>query len=208
SVRDVAAVARPNGTDGRMMLVAYVSARDGASRELIDELKALMRSAPPPMRPARFYLAPSIPRLPNSKLDIRALVALDEAHVQSKQGEAEPAPIAGDHIAETVARVWEHVLLVPIRAAEDDFFDSGGDSLIAITFVIELERALGLEISLTLINEAPRFDQLCQALRERRAPGSTPLVTLKAGDGLPPVFFIHGVGGNVVTILPATRRVA
>ena len=73
--------------------------------------------------------------------------------------------------------------------------------------MIELERALGIEISLTLINETPRFDQLCQALSERRSPGPTPLVTLKAGDGLPPLFFIHGVGGNLVEILPAARRV-
>ena len=210
-VRDVAAVARPSSADGTMTLVAYVSARDNAPSGLIDELKALLRSVPPPMRPARFYLAPSIPRLPSSKLDIRALVALDEAHVQSERAEAideaELASIAGDHFSQMVARVWQQVLLVPVRAAEDDFFDSGGDSLKAITFVIELERALGFEISLTLINEAPRFDQLCQALRERRAPGSTPLVTLKPGDGLPPVFFIHGVGGNVVEILPAARRV-
>ena len=210
-VRDVAAVARPSSVDGKMKLVAYVSARDGAPGGLIDELKALLRSAPPPMRPARFYLAPSIPRLPSSKLDIRALAALDEAHVQSERAEAldetELAPIAGDQISQTVTRVWQQVLSVPVRAAEDDFFDSGGDSLKAITFVIELERALGLEISLTLINEAPRFDQLCQALSERRAPGSTLLVTLKAGDGLPPVFFIHGVGGNVVEMLPAARRV-
>src|SRR5262249_45213411 len=84
--------------------------------------------------------------------------------------------------------------------------DSGGDSLKAITFVLELERALGLEIPLTLINEAPRFQQLCQALRERHAPASTPLVTLKAGNGLPPVFFVHGIGGNVVQILPSARR--
>jgi pimeloyl-ACP methyl ester carboxylesterase len=45
------------------------------------------------------------------------------------------------------------------------------------------------------------------ALRERRAPGSTPLITLKEGDGLPPIFFIHGVGGNLVEILPTARRV-
>ncbi len=209
-VRDVAAVARPTGADGTMMLVAYVSARDEAPGGLIDELKALMRSAPPPMRPARFYLAPSIPRLPSSKLDIRALASLDESHVQRERAEAndagELAPVAGDRISQTVARVWQQVLLVPVRAVEDDFFDSGGDSLKAITFVMELERALGIEISLTLINETPRFDQLCQALSERRAPGSTPLVTLKAGDGLPPLFFIHGVGGNVVEILPAARR--
>jgi len=209
-VRDVAAVARPSRADDTTTVVAYVSARDEAPPGLIDELKALLRSAPPPMRPARYYLAPSIPRLPSSKLDIRALVALDEAQVQNEReesiDEAERASIAGDHISQTVARVWQQVLLVSVRAAEDDFFDSGGDSLKAITFVIELERALGLEISLTLINEAPRFDQLCQALRERRAPGSTPLVTLKAGDGLPPVFFIHGIGGNVVNLLPAARR--
>ena len=72
--------------------------------------------------------------------------------------------------------------------------------------MLELERVLGCEISLTLINEAPRFDQLCRALRERRAPSSTPLVTLKAGGALPPLFFIHGVGGNLVEILPAARR--
>jgi acyl-coenzyme A synthetase/AMP-(fatty) acid ligase/thioesterase domain-containing protein/acyl carrier protein len=211
-VLDVAAVARPTSADGTMILVAYVSARDEAPGGLIDELKTLLRSAPPPMRPSRFYLVPSIPRLPSSKLDVRALVALDEAHVQRERADAIDAaglaPIAGDRISQTVARVWQQVLLAPVRAAEDDFFDSGGDSLKVITFVIELERALGLEISLTLVNEAPRFDQLCQALRERRAPGSTPLVTLKAGGGLPPLFFIHGVGGNVVEILPAARRVS
>jgi len=211
-VRDVAAVARPSAADGTITLVAYVSARDGAPADLIGELKALMRSAPPQMRPARFHLVPSIPRLPSSKLDVRALGVLDDVHVQRERAESIDAagfvPITADHISQTVARVWQHVLLVPVRAAEDDFFDSGGDSLNAITFVIELERALGLEIPLTLINEAPKFGELCEALREQRAPGSTPLVNLKSGDGRPPVFFIHGIGGNVVEMLPAARRMA
>jgi amino acid adenylation domain-containing protein len=212
-VRDVAVMARPSSADGELTLVAYVSARDGAPSALIDELKALMRSAASSMRPARFYREPSIPRLPNSKLNIRALAALDEAHVQrergsSTEGVTSPAIDGDDPVAHTVARLWHNVLLAPVRSAGDDFFDSGGDSLKAIAFVLELERALGIEISLTLINEAPRFDQLCQALRERRAPSSTPLVTLKSGDRLPPVFFIHGVGGNLVEILPAARRVA
>jgi thioesterase domain-containing protein/acyl carrier protein len=211
-VRDVAAIARPSGADGTSTLVAYVSARDGAPATLIDELKAMMRSAAAPMRPARFYLEPSIPRLPNSKLDVRALAALDHACVQRERAasteEAACAAIAaGDRVSQTVARVWRDVLSIAVRAEDDDFFDCGGDSLKAVAFVVELERALGIEIALTLINEAPRFDQLCRALRERRAPGSTPLVTLKAGNGLPPVFFVHGVGGNLVEILPAARRV-
>src|SRR5262245_59022677 len=109
-VQDVAAVARPSSADDTTTVVAYVSAREGAPTGLIDELKALMRSAPPPMRPARFYLAPSIPRLPSSKLDIRALVALDQAQIENEQEESidetAPASIAGDQISRTVARVW------------------------------------------------------------------------------------------------------
>jgi acyl-coenzyme A synthetase/AMP-(fatty) acid ligase/thioesterase domain-containing protein/acyl carrier protein len=215
-VQDVGVVARPNWADGTFTLVAYVSAREGASPGLIGELKAFLRSAPPPMRPARFYLVPSIPRLPSSKLNIRALAALDEASVQRERAQSERsesmkeaglAPMGNDPISRTVARLWQKVLFVPVRAGEDDFFDTGGDSLKAMTFAIELERALGFEVSLTLIHESPGFDQLCQALRERRAPGSVPLVTLKAGDGRPPVFFIHGVGGSVVPMLPASRRV-
>src|SRR5439155_19411617 len=71
SVRDVAVVGRPSGADATLTLVAYVSAREGAASGLIGELKALMRSAPAALRPARFSLVPSIPRLPSSKLDVR-----------------------------------------------------------------------------------------------------------------------------------------
>jgi hypothetical protein len=37
-------------------LVAYVCARQGAPAGLLDDLKEFMRSAPPRMRPRRFYL--------------------------------------------------------------------------------------------------------------------------------------------------------
>ena len=68
-VRDVGALVRTGSADGAVTLVAYVSARDGAPAGLLDDLKTLMRSAPPPMRPARLYLVHKIPRLPSSKLD-------------------------------------------------------------------------------------------------------------------------------------------
>jgi thioesterase domain-containing protein len=73
---------------------------------------------------------------------------------------------------------------------------------------MELERALGLELPPTLIYEVPRFDRFCEVLRERRVPRYGPLVPLKAGAGAPPVFFIHGLGGSLVDILPTAQRVA
>jgi len=101
-----------------------------------------------------------------------------------------------------VAQVWQKVLHMPVGGPEDDFFEVGGDSLKAITFMLDLERALGLELSLTLIIEAPKFARFCEALREHRTTRYVPLVPLKAGEGLPPVFFIHGVGGNVAGLFP------
>jgi non-ribosomal peptide synthetase component F/thioesterase domain-containing protein/acyl carrier protein len=212
-VRDVGALARPaNKTiaDGEVNLVAYISPRDGAPPGLLDDLKELMRTAPPPMRPERLYLVDKIPRLPSSKLDLRALLAGDELNVQNERANAVEAvgadPPGGDRIARTVAQVWQKVLQTPARGLEDDFFEAGGDSLKAITFMIDLEQALGLELSLTLITETPKVGRLCDALREHRTTRYVPLVPLKPGNGLPPVFIIHGLGGNVLGLFPMTRR--
>jgi acyl-coenzyme A synthetase/AMP-(fatty) acid ligase/thioesterase domain-containing protein/acyl carrier protein len=213
-VRDVAALARPviktNGADGEVNLVAYVTLRDGSPAGMLDDLKELMRSAPPPMRPGRIYLTHKIPRLPSSKLDLCALTALDGVNIQDERAnvaaEAGIASSGGDCIAETVARIWQEVLQVPVNGPEDDFFDVGGDSLKAIKLILDLERALGLELSLTLITEAPQFARLCEALKEHRITRYVPLVVLKPGDGSPPVFIVHGLGGNVAGLLPMTRR--
>ena len=162
------------------------------------------------MRPGRIYLTHKIPRLPSSKPDVRALMALDEVNVQNERANvdaaAEAGPAGGDCIAQTVARVWQEVLQMPVAGPEDDFFDVGGDSLKAIRFILDLERALGLELSLTLITEAPKFARLCEALKEHRTTHYVPLVMLKPGDGSPPVFIIHGLGGNVAGLFPMTRR--
>ena len=210
-VRDVAALARPaTETKAQVNLVAYVSLRDEAPAGTVDELKELMRSAHPSMRPARLYLTPKIPRLPSSKLDLRSLMAMDSVNVQNERANvaaaAEAGPVGGDRIAQTVARVWREVLQIPVAGPDDDFFDAGGDSLKAIGFILDLERALGLELSLTLITEAPKFAKLCEALREHRTTRYVPLVVLKPGDGTPPVFIVHGLAGNVAGLFPMARR--
>ncbi|HUI79246.1 MAG TPA: AMP-binding protein [Bryobacteraceae bacterium] len=213
-VRDAGALARPpiktSGADREVTLVAYVSARDGAHAGLLDDLKKMICSAPPPMRPRRLYLVNKVPRLPSTKLDLGALIALDEVNIQRERANvataAEPGPMDEDYIARIVAQVWQVVLQTPVSGPEDDFFYAGGDSLKAITFMIDLERALGLELSLTLIMESPKFAELCEALREHRTRRYVPLVPLKRGDGLPPVFIIPGLGGNVAGLFPMTRR--
>ncbi|WP_293900558.1 non-ribosomal peptide synthetase [Phenylobacterium sp.] len=207
-VRDVGVLARTGGGGGPT-LVAYVSAGDGANAGLLDDLRRVMGRAPAPMRPGRFYRVPEIPRLPSSKLDARALLALDEATVRAERARAAHAePDPGDHIQRAVAQAWQAVLQAPVGDPQDDFFDVGGDSLSAIALMIELEEALGFELPLTLIHEASRFVDLCEALRQRRPDRYVPLVALKPGEGAPPVFIVHGLGGSVAGLFQIARQMA
>jgi thioesterase domain-containing protein/acyl carrier protein len=188
-----------------LTLVAYVSARAEALDDLKDDFRGVIREMPPPLRPARVYRIDKIPRLPSSKLDLCALMALDEINVQSERAHV-AAGAGADCIARTVAKIWQEVLQAPLGGPEDDFFDAGGDSLKALRFMLGLERALGLDLSLTLITEAPKFAGLCEALRERRASRYVPLVQLKPGTAVPPVFIVHHLAGNVAGYFPMTRR--
>jgi len=60
----------------------------------------------------------------------------------------QPKPVRadGDCIARTVAQAWQKVLHTPVGGPEDDFFEVAAIPLKAITFMLRLERALGLEL--------------------------------------------------------------
>jgi amino acid adenylation domain-containing protein len=210
SVRDVGVVVRTDG--GLARLVAYVQPDQSESDQFLHELGVMMRrAAPPHMRPWRYYVAPVIPRLPNSKLDTRGLLAMDLAKSRA-EGDVRLADsgtswIGTDTIEIAVARVWRDILGLRLTCAEDDFFDLGGDSLRAITMTFELEKALGREFPTNLISQAPTFAAFCSRLRENAPAAYCPLVVLKPGQGTP-LFFIHGVGGGVMELFNICRRMS
>lgn len=212
SVRDVGVVVRSDRQSGLARLVAYVQPDETASDQLIHELGLMMcRAATTHMRPWRYYLASVIPRLPNSKLDTRGLMALDveksRAEEDAKPADAATNWIETDAIEIAVARVWRDTLGLHLTCPEDDFFDLGGDSLRAITMTFELEKDLRRELPTNLITQAPTFAAFCATLRENAPIAYCPLVVLKPGQGTP-LFFFHGVGGGVMELFSISRRMS
>lgn len=209
AVRDAGVLARTR-PEGDVTLVAYVSACDagpGPAPPLLDELRGLMQKLPAAMRPAHLYRVPEIPRLPGSKLDVgalTALAALDEARARQAHAPC-GGPPGQDRIARTVAKVWQDVLRVAPAGPQEDFFAAGGDSLQAMRLIAALERQLRRELSLALLGVAPTFGGLCEALRVGPADAGGALVLLKPGDGAPPLYFVHGIGGQVAELLLAAR---
>jgi acyl-CoA synthetase (AMP-forming)/AMP-acid ligase II/acyl carrier protein len=110
--------------------------------------------------PRRLLILDALPRLGGGKVDKRALRARAE-------GRAAPAAAAGPATpaGRVTARIWARTLRAEPPGPETDFFDAGGDSLAVQSFVLELERALGVALPANLIYENPRFAELEQALQ-------------------------------------------
>lgn len=87
-----------------------------------------------------------------------------------------------------------------LSSPEDNFFDLGGDSLLAAGFFARVELEFGVTLSLDVLLERPTVRQLAELLA-----GDAPqhvrrsVVTIQSGSGSrPPLFCLPGIGGNVL----------
>ena len=192
-------------------MIAYAVTRSEAA-PAIQGLKTYLRDTlPAALQPHRIYFLPALPRLPSAKLDMKALQAIDADHC--REGEpphVETEAVRSDdrEVETTVAAIWRRVLKRETIARDLNFFDIGGDSLAVITLMFEIEQALGVELPVTMIYQAPSIASLSKAIKEHSEAQFSPIVLMKDGDGAPPFFIVHGVGGNVMELFGVGRRIA
>lgn len=94
--------------------------------------------------------------------------------------------------------IWERVLQRSPIGVHDNFFDLGGDSLLAVNLFFEIEQAFGREMPPVMIYQAPTIAALAIELELPSASRLPALVLLKAGNNAPPIFIAHGLGGSVI----------
>ncbi|HEX7242821.1 MAG TPA: amino acid adenylation domain-containing protein, partial [Longimicrobiaceae bacterium] len=163
---------------GERRLVAYVVG--GAEAE---ELRVhLRRSLPEYMVPGAFVGLERLPLTPNGKLDRKALPAPEYGGA----GEAYVAPRT--EVEEVLAGIWAEVLGAERVGVGENFFDLGGHSLLATRVVARAQAALGTEIPLRALFEAPTVAGLAgrveAALREGAGVQAPPIVPVPR-DGSP-----------------------
>jgi acetoacetyl-CoA synthetase len=98
---------------------------------------------------------------------------------------------------EVLTPIWERVLQRQGISSEDNFFDLGGDSLLAVQLFSEIARVCGWELAPVTIYCAPTIAALADILDEPTAPRFPPLLQLKEGAGTP-IFLAHGLGGTAM----------
>ncbi|MCA9739200.1 MAG: hypothetical protein KC645_16350 [Gemmatimonadetes bacterium] len=107
--------------------------------------------------------------------------------------------------AETVLlALWREVLGDPTVGLDDDFFALGGTSLQAAHLFAGIERRLGRTLPLSTLLRSGSVRAL---LRELDQPVShaSPVVRLRSGGTLAPLYVVPGIGGHVVGLAALAR---
>src|SRR6202000_887755 len=97
-------------------------------------------------------------------------------------------------------QIFQRVLGRDAVGLDDDFLDLGGDSILAIELMAEIEQVFGRELPMTTIYDAPSVREWAVLIAEQVRPVSTSLVLLKPGHAAGALFIAHGLGGSVMEL--------
>ena len=185
------AVGEPRGSQ---RLVAHVVPRPGHS-PLPDELRQhLQDRLPRYMVPSVFVLRDALPLTPNGKVDRKALSASDQIAARNAEGFVGPR----DALERQLIRTWVDLLGVERVGIRDNFFALGGNSLLAVRLMGRIEQAWGRSLPLDTLFRAATVEELAGMLRREEGPSDSLLVAIQPEGSLPPFFWVHPIGGNVV----------
>lgn len=110
-------------------------------------------------------------------------------------------------MVDVLTPIWQRVLQLESVQVDDDFFDLGGDSSLALQLFNEIALACGRELPPVTIYQARTIAALAALLDQTTTPRFPALVLLKPGANNIPVFLAHGLGGSVIDFFQPVRHI-
>jgi phthiocerol/phenolphthiocerol synthesis type-I polyketide synthase E len=105
-----------------------------------------------------------------------------------------------DIVRRQLTCIWQDLLGVASVGIDDNYFDLGGDSSLAVQLFARIERVCQVKLPLATLYEAPTIAELARILSgEVPSSGWSPLVPIQTSGSRPPFFCMHGAGGNVLS---------
>ncbi len=188
-VRDCAVVTRA-AADGETSLVGYLELEPDSGPDVKEIRRFLQSKLPEYMVPVAFVVLDKLPVNVNQKVDRQALSG------RTDETPARPTSIdpPRNEPERKLVEIWKALLGIQSVGVKDSFFDVGGDSLRAVSLMIEIEKDFGRSLPVSALLTDPTIEQLVGLLGPS-VEARPSVVLLRAGGQGTPVFFVHdGVG--------------
>ncbi|HEX3385524.1 MAG TPA: thioesterase domain-containing protein, partial [Mucilaginibacter sp.] len=169
--------------------------------KVIDFLKAKL---PDYMVPSLWMELGELPLTSNNKIDRKALPDFD-AEEQIKDNYAAPRT----ETEKVMANIWQEVLKLPRIGIDDNFFDIGGHSLLAVQITTRIEKKLDKKLQIATLFSYPTIAQLTSFIDKENSKNIKwrSIVPIKPGGSKTPIYIVHGVGLNVLNFNELSQHV-
>jgi len=143
-------------------LAAYVVTAQDASRNVSELRSHLKERLPEYMIPSAFVYLDALPLTSHGKIDRRALPAPDAE--RPALAEAFIAPQTTTE--KSLASIWTKLLGINRVGSNDNYFELGGDSLLATQLVSQVRRVFEVELPLVDLFQHPILAELAASIEE------------------------------------------
>jgi amino acid adenylation domain-containing protein len=190
-VKDAYVAARPlPHALNEKRLVAYIVPGMGMHPTSADLRAYLTARLPGFMVPARFVFLEKFPLNPHSKVDASAL--------PEPTRESDIPPIAPRNpVEEKLSKIWLDAFHFERIGVQDDFLELGGDSLLAMKILTDVEDQFDRKLPLAFLAECRTVEQMAQFLERSGNQVSSSLITFQPAGSRPPLFLFPGKHGDV-----------
>jgi amino acid adenylation domain-containing protein len=161
AVREAAVTAREDIPRDKSLVAYVVPSQE--QKPTIELLRSFLKQKLPDyMVPAAFIFLEALPLTLNGKVDRRGLTIPHSFRPEFQATYVAPQT----DLEKTIATVWQEVLMVERVGRNDNFFDLGGNSLLAIQVQSSLQKIFEHNFSIVKIFQYPTISTLAKYLSE------------------------------------------
>lgn len=186
-ISDAVVIAKEN-LGGQTIIVAYYTL-SGERSPSEDTLRELVRSKLPDyMVPARFIVMDEIPTNPNGKID---RLNFPDPETVPKFQSGKRGVMVGSRNEMEIRSIFFHTLGIGQMLNTERFFDIGGDSMLAMTALNQINKKFGVNISLPDFYRNSTVEQVSDLVQQQGYKSEFEyLVKLREGSGSKSLFMV------------------
>ena len=194
TIRDNIVLVRED-TPGDKRLVAYLIKRENQETDLTELRQFLKSKIPDYMVPVAYVFIDHFPLTPNGKIDRKALPSPIDAAQQEEKTYVAPS----SETEKKLAAIWAEVLKINRIGADENFFEIGGHSMLAVTLMVKIEKVMGVRLPLAVLFDHSTIQDMALLLEKTDdAVSWGSLVPIRSKGSKKPLYLVHGAGLNLL----------